>query len=142
MLNTIRALILIVVFTQVVMAQEVVIRDNTNTGYKAPVNKLGTKYGLGVDSTPASSVFEGQVSVVTAGTRVQISGSSVPIRSVCIKALTANTGKMYVGTSSVSSSNGYELPKDLSVCLDVNDLNLIWVNSSVNGEKVSYIAIN
>lgn len=142
MLNTIRVLILLVLFTQVVIAQEVVVRDSVNTGYKAPVNKLGTKFGLGVDATPASSVFEGKVNVTTAGTRVQISGSSVPIRSVCIKALHADTGKIYIGDVTVASSNGYELVADISVCADVNNLNLLYIDSSVNGEGVTYFAVN
>lgn len=138
----IKVLILLLFLSQIVMAQEVVIRDAVTTGNKAPVNKLGTKFGLGVDSTPASTIYEGQVAVSTAGSRVQLSGSSVPIRSVCIKALTGNTGKMYVGDVTVASSNGYEMPKDLSVCLDVNNLNLIYIDASVNGESVAYIAIN
>lgn len=135
-------LVLFLSFSSFSMAQEVVIRDSVTTGYKANVNKLGTKYGLGVDSTPASTVYEGQVTVTTSGTRVQLSGSSVPIRSVCIKAMTANTGNMYLGDITVSSSNGYEMPSDTSVCIDINNLNLIYVDSSVNGEKVSYLGIN
>lgn len=138
----IRTLILLLFMTQIVIAQDVVIRDAVTTGNKAPVNKIGTKYGLGVDSTPASTIFENQVTVTTAGTRVQLSGSSTPIRSICIKALHADTGKIYVGNSTVSSSNGYELIADLSACLDVNNINLIYIDSSVNGEGASYVAVN
>ncbi len=135
-------LILLILISNISYAQEVVIRDAVTTGYKANVNKLGTKYGVGVDSIPATSIYTAQITVTTAGTRVQLSGSSVPIRSVCVKALTGNTGKMYVGDITVSSSIGYELPKDVSICLDVNNLNLIYIDSSVNGEKVSYLGIN
>lgn len=138
----IRLLILLMFLVEPVLAQEVIIRDNTTSGYKAPVNKIGTKYGLGVDSTPASTIYINQVTVTTAGTRVQLSGSSIPVRSVCIKALNGNTGKMYIGDVTVASSNGYEMPKDVSICLDVNNLNLIYVDSSVNGEKVAYVAVN
>lgn len=129
-------------FQSICNSQEVVIRDNVTTGYKANVNKLGTKYGLGVDATPATTIYEGQVTVTTAGTRVQLSVSSVSIRSVCIKAMTANTGKMYIGDVTVSASNGYEMPNDSSICMEINNLNLIYVDSSVNGEKVSYLGIN
>lgn len=123
-------------------SQEVIIRDNAISGYKAPVRKMGTAYGLGVDSTPATTLYEGVVTVTTAGTRVQLSGSSVAIRSVCIKGQHANTGNIYVGDILVSATVGYELPADASVCLDVNNLNLIYIDSSVNGEKASYIGIN
>lgn len=135
-------LLLIVPFSLFAAPSEQVITDPKITGYKANVNKLGTSYGLAVDSTPATTIFINQVTVTTAGTRVQLSGASTPIRSICVKALTGNTGKMYVGDVTVASSNGYELPKDVSVCLDVNNINLIYVDSSVNGEKVSYVAVN
>ncbi len=135
-------IILFLLISYNVYAQEVIITDNTTSGYKANVNKLGTKFGLGVDSTPATTIFDNQVTVTTAGTSVQLSGSSVPVRSVCIKAMTANTGKMYIGNSSVSATVGYELPNDSSICVEVNNLNLIYVDSSVNGEKVSYLGIN
>lgn len=138
----IKILIFLLVLGGIGNAQEVFIRDYTNTGYKAPVNKIGTKFGLGVDSTPASTIYDAQVSVTTAGTRVQISGSSIPIRSVCFKANHADTGKIYVGNVGVSSANGYELVADVSVCLDVNNLNLVYIDSSVNGEGVSYVAVN
>jgi len=120
---------------------ESVLTDPITTGYKANVNKLGTKYGLGVDATPATSVIINQVTVTTALTRVQLA-STTAIRSVCIKANHANTGKMYIGDITVAASTGYELPADVSVCLDINNLNLVYVDSSVNGEKVSYVAIN
>lgn len=138
-------LILILLFLMLcrnVFAQEVVIRDYTTTGNKANVSKLGTKYGVNTDPLPAASILFNQVSVTTAGTRVQLSGSSVPVRSVCIKALHADTGKIYVGDVTVASSNGYELIADISVCMDINNLNLVYLDSSVNGEGVSYIGVN
>ncbi len=134
--------ILLLISPTLVKAQEVTIIDKSVTGYKANVSKQGSTFGLRTDEVPATTVYEGRVTVTTAGTRVQLSSSSIPVRSVCVKALTANTGNMLVGDSTVSVSNGYELPKDLSVCLDVNNLNLVYVDATVNGEKVCYIGIN
>lgn len=134
-------LFILLIISNISYAQEVVIRDSVTTGYKANVSKMGTKFGVNNDPLPATSIFYGQTTVSTAGTAVVLA-STQAIRSVCVKALTGNTGIMYVGDSSVLSSNGYELPKDLSVCLDINNLNLVYINSSVNGEKVSYIAVN
>lgn len=121
---------------------ESVLTDPKVTGRKANVSTLGTVSGLNTDAVPATTVFNGVVTVTTAGTRVQVSGSSVPIRSMCIKAQHADTGKIYVGNSTVASSNGYELIADTSVCLDVNNLNLVYIDSSVNGESASYAAVN
>lgn len=138
----IKILLIIVLMASNVFAQEVVIRDSVTTGYKANVSKLGTKYGVNTDSVPATTLYFGQVTITTSGTRVQLSGSSVSVRSVCIKALHADTGKIYVGDITVASSNGYELVSDISICLDINNLNLVYIDSSVNSEGVSYIGIN
>ena len=57
-----------------------------------------------------------------------------------IKALAANSGTIYVGNSSVSSTNGYQLAAGESVFLEVANLNTVNIDSSVNGEGVTYIA--
>lgn len=45
-----------------------------------------------------------------------------------------------MGTSAVSSSNGYQLRASESVFVPVANLNTINIDSSVNGEGVTYIA--
>lgn len=49
------------------------------------------------------------VTVTTAGTRKQIFATSLAVKSVIIQADNLNTGKVYIGDSTVSSSNGVEL---------------------------------
>ena len=77
--------------------------------------------------------------VTTAGSRVQL--SSATIVSITIKALSTNTGLIYVGGSGVTSSNGFELSTGDSVTLAINDADEIWIDSSVSGEGVSIIAV-
>jgi hypothetical protein len=45
-----------------------------------------------------------RVTVTTAGTRVQITSSHIVTTNIIIQALSGNTGTVYVGNSSVSSS--------------------------------------
>lgn len=81
---------------------------------------------------------DGARTVTTAGTRVQLSASSVPCRRVYIQALVGNTGSIYVGGSTIAAGRGIELLATATITLEVSDLNLVYLDSSVNGEGVSY----
>jgi hypothetical protein len=85
-------------------------------------------------------VYTGKKAVTTAGTRVALA-SAQPITSVTVKALAGNTGTIYVGGSNVASANGFQLAKSESVSLDILDLSTVWIDSSVDGEGVTYLAI-
>ena len=50
----------------------------------------------------------GTTTVSTAGTEVQISNTTNKVRWIKVKALAANSGKVYLGVSDVSATNGYE----------------------------------
>lgn len=45
-----------------------------------------------------------QVSVASAGTRVQVSATSTPVSTIIFAAPAANTGKIYIGDSDVSAT--------------------------------------
>ena len=76
----------------------------------------------------------------TAGTRTQM--TNVPCRSVTITALLNNTGKIYIGNESVTTTVfGAELLAGGSVTIPVNNLNLIYIIAEVANEGVSYGAV-
>ena len=89
--------------------------------------------------------MSGQTTVTTAGTEVQLHANQ-PCNSVIIKALTANTGIMYVGNdgaNAVSSTTGYPLSSGESpIVLEVKNLSQIYIDASVNGEKVAWIILS
>jgi len=87
-----------------------------------------------------TSLSHAQKVVTTAGSRVQL--TTATIVSITIKALSTNTGLIYVGGSSVTSSNGFELSAGDSISLAIDDADVIWLDSSVSGEGVSVIAVN
>lgn len=94
-----------------------------------------------VDIVPLSRIITtGQKNVTTAGT-AEVLASASNIKSIAIKAKSTNTGNIFVGTSTVSSTTGYILTANETVTLDLDSTSDIYINSSVSGEGVSYIAI-
>lgn len=87
-----------------------------------------------------TTIYNGKKTVTTAGTRVTLASSQALITGVTIKALHANTGTIYVGSSTVDSTNGFVLRADESIFLEVDNLNTVNLDCSVNGEGVTYIA--
>lgn len=81
--------------------------------------------------------------MTTAGTRVALASSSTPARQVFITALSGNTGTVCVGGSTVvaslSTRTGVPLDAGDSVALDIADLSSVYVDSTVNGEGVSFM---
>lgn len=86
------------------------------------------------------------ITVTTAGTRVQVSTTATPCASIYFEGLHTNTGKIYVGDVTVSSTNYmFELDAKTGATIEgerlrgtTDELILsdFYVDSSVNGEKV------
>lgn len=86
--------------------------------------------------------ISGQTTVTTAGTEVVL-GSGEGRGPLAVRALSTNSGYMYVGNDgagAVSSSSGYQLSAgDQIIFDDVQNMGTLWVDSSVNGEKVCWL---
>lgn len=87
-----------------------------------------------------TSVVSGKDTVAAAGTHEQM--ANVPCLSVTIRALSTNTGLIYLGPDGVSSTTGYQLSAGESVDIAIDNVNRIYIDSSVNGEGVTYLAVN
>lgn len=82
------------------------------------------------------------VTVTTAGTAVPVYTSSLLVYAATIQSVNANTGTGYFGDSTVSSSNGIEVPIEGIVEIespahsrgDQFDVSELYLDSSVNGE--------
>jgi len=101
--------------------------------------KVTNSDGSAVFSTP-TFVPHGSTTITTAGNKVILS-ESTPLKSVTIKALVTNTGIIYVGGVNVSSSNGFQLSAGETVNLDIDDVNKIYLDSSVNSEGVTWLGV-
>lgn len=87
------------------------------------------------------TLTNGAKAVAAAGTAEALAADTdLTSGYINIKALSTNTGLVYVGDSDVDSTNGYPLAAGESVALTVANLNQVYVDAAVNGEAVRFIA--
>lgn len=95
-----------------------------------------------------SSLATFQKTVAAAGTQERLSATQLEVSEFSVKALGANTGKIYIGDADVDSTTGYEISADQafnwsdvqewqfrqnSAWIDLKD---VWIDSSVSAEGV------
>ncbi len=82
----------------------------------------------------------GAKNVTTAGTAVQLSTSSLPCEELLIQAKRTNTGRIYVGGLGITNDDttGVYLLAGQTIPMTPQNLNRVYLNSSVNGEGVTY----
>jgi hypothetical protein len=108
---------------------------NSGDDTRATVGALG----LYVDPRPLTAVFNGTKTVPT-GTAEAIS-STQAIHSVTIKALSTNTVAIYVGTTGVTTANGFELLAGESVSLDCDNLTDVYCISGSASQVIRWVAV-
>lgn len=96
--------------------------------------------GVFADQGFHGAPITGQKNVTTAGTAVQITTTNTGIHTVVVRAKIANTGKIYVGASTVSSTTGLELGPGDAITVTTGNLANIYLDCSVSGEGVTYLA--
>ena len=86
--------------------------------------------------------LSGQITVTTAGTAVQ--GDDAPGNAFALKAHHDNTDAVWVGNVSgdVTNANGYVLEAGESVVVYVANLNHLYFDADVNGEKICWLKLN
>jgi hypothetical protein len=84
----------------------------------------------------------GRATVTTAGTPVVL-GAGIPNCPVAIKALSTNTGIVYVCYPGGDNTSGYPLTKDNELILwHVGNLASVWIDSASDGDKVAWSLLN
>lgn len=88
-----------------------------------------------------SEILKGAIqNVTTAGTRIRF--PSYVCREITIIAKEENTGVIYVGGNDVSATvYGIKLKPRDSITLKVSNVNMIYLDTSISGEGVSYFSI-
>ncbi len=92
------------------------------------------------------------VTVTTAGTAVRVSSSDLHVKKIIVRPAAANTGNIFLGNDGagdVALGTGLEMePADPALVIgdleiagkdDTINLKDLWVDSSVNGEKLSVL---
>ncbi len=87
----------------------------------------------------AQNDLSGIVTVTTTGTAVQ--GSDVRGTVFELKAHPDNTDTAWVGNvaSDVSASNGFPMDPGETLVLQITNINQVWFDADVSGEKVCFI---
>ena len=87
----------------------------------------------------------GQKTITTAGTALAL-GTQQISSALLVKALTTNTGLVYVGNDGagdVTSANGYPLAAGDQVIFEhVSNLSAVILDSAVNGEGAAWLILN
>ncbi len=112
---------------------------NSNNDYLAAI--AAKEIGV-LANKPA--LMTGQKNVTTAGTAEQLPDVVIPDGfKVVLAAKPANTGYIYLGNSKVSAedSSSYfdRLEAGDSITLQITTLKIVWINSSVSAEGITYI---
>lgn len=89
------------------------------------------------DVVSLSTVGDGSKDITTAGTAEAL-GSDVAVKEVWITANDDNTGKVYVGTTTVSSTRGLKMFPGQTHKFTVSNLNLLYLDVDTNGEGVTF----
>ena len=95
---------------------------------------------------PGKAIGDGRKIVTAAGTREALVASSVPCKEVAITAETDNTGSIVVGGNSViaalATRQGTPLEPGDSVILKVSDLIVVYLDSMISGDGVTFTYLN
>jgi hypothetical protein len=89
-----------------------------------------------------TTVKSGQITVTTAGTAVV--GTTESGNLFAIKAHPDNTDVIWVGNDGaddVSSANGFPLEPGETIVLNVSNLNKLYFDADVSGEKVCWVKL-
>lgn len=113
--------------------------DNLNSNANIQVNNadVNTNNRVPVDQTP-TVLSNGAQTVATAGTAVSLDAADSPCDLLIMTAEDDNTGKIYYGGSTVSSSSGDYLFPAQKVSIPINNLSEVYIDADVSTEGVKY----
>lgn len=117
--------------------------DATN-GLDVDVTRLPTgTNAIGRVGHDITGIGDGRKTVTNAGTRETLTAGSTPCKKVTMTALLENTGIVVVGGSTVVAAfgtrRGIPLETAQSITFEIDDLNDVYLDVTVNGEGVSYL---
>ena len=108
-------------------------QEDFENNYQAAANDVIDK------PSHVTSLVHGQTTVTTAGTAVLLIDATTEIQTLTIKALSGNEGDVYVGKSTVDSTNGFIMEPGSTLSIDHdNAKDNIYIDSDSDGDGVSY----
>lgn len=96
----------------------------------------------GLDLGGASTIAMGEQTVDAAGTAQALSTTSA-IKYIFIKALSGNTGIVYIGSSTVETTDGLELlPGESTGWFPISDVATVYVDADNNDDGVRFLTLS
>ena len=86
-----------------------------------------------------TTFYMGQLTIATSGTELVLGSSQALVIGVTVKAISGNTGSVWVGTNPVTVTTGFELAAGEQVFIAVDNIADVYVDTTTNGDKVSFI---
>ena len=87
-----------------------------------------------------TALYYGKKVVTSATTDETLASTQAILSGVTIKAEASNTGIIYVGAEGVAAATGFELAAGEQLFLEIADLTTVWIDASVSGDGVTYVA--
>lgn len=100
----------------------------------------GSEYVVKTEEIVPTALVTGKKTVAAAGTAEALGEAQVLAVGVTIKAEADNTGTVYVGNDAVDADSGFQLAKGESIFIPIADLAAVYLDVSVSGDGVTYIA--
>lgn len=91
-----------------------------------------------VGITVPTAVVHFQQTIPDAATQL----TSGTVKAATVKALTDNSGYIYLGDSDVSTANGQELAAGEAQSADIDDTSRFYAIAQVSGDKISVLGVN
>lgn len=114
------------------------ITDNLNQAFAGFPGTVKIAKNSSVNTNSPKSIASGSKDVSSAGTAEKLVSSSTPCKEVIIVAKSDNTGKIYVGGSSVSSSDGAFIFAGATMRISIDDVSSIWIDADTSNEGVQF----
>src|SRR4029077_19439527 len=111
-----------------------------NTPLPAGANAIGSVTVTGTVTTATGgngTVVNGQASFTTAA-----AFASNATKELCVRALISNTDILFIGSSSVTTANGYPLYAGDAVCAHPNNGNLVYAVANAGTQSAAFIGTN
>ena len=88
-----------------------------------------------------SDITCGQLTVTRTGTPEQLSATSVPLRGGVFLRESDSDGVFYVGLDdSAQTATGHVVKANNPAWIEVNDLSTLWIDTTINGKTISFMA--
>ena len=114
--------------------------DSSEALFNRAFDSTNNRFKISSSIQAGTNIINGATVVTTAGTAVVLGNQT--ILSVTLKGSPNNVNnRMFIGTSSVTSANGFAINSGDALTIDTDNLSDIYINSQTSGDEIRYIGL-